>query len=36
MGGFVGGSETTNRTTPIYDRFPTKPMFSLDLEISGT
>jgi len=36
MGSFDGGFETANSTETMYDEFPTKPMFSFDLEMSWT
>jgi len=36
LGSLDGGFETSNRTPSMYDKFPTKPMFLFDPEMSGT
>jgi len=36
VGSFNGGFEIAIRTTSMYDEFPTEPMLSFDLKISGT
>ncbi len=36
LSSFNSGFETNNKKTSMYDEFPTKPMFSFDLAVSGT